>query len=51
MSNCIEEGSLIIMIKEVSNMKKKIKVVESAQAMACSNGQLRDGKGNKDREC
>lgn len=32
-------------------MKKKVTVVESANALACSNGQLRDGKGNKNGEC
>lgn len=32
-------------------MKKKIKVVEPQYSMACDNGQLRDGKGNKSGEC
>ena len=29
----------------------RIYVVESTEAMACDNGQLRDGKGNKNDEC
>lgn len=32
-------------------MKKKIKVVETQRSMSCSNGQLRNGKGNKSGEC
>ena len=29
----------------------KVFVIESTETMACDNGQLRDGKGNKDDEC
>ena len=33
--------------REVENMKVKVNVGEKIQSMACSNGQLRPGKGRK----